>query len=71
MKFYRPPRKKTWPAMTLQEEVEHLQGCIEMISAGYRALAVKLHPDAAGGSTEEMERLNRVRDRLLRREATR
>jgi hypothetical protein len=31
---------------------------------GYKALALKLHPDV-GGSAEAMSRLNRVRERLL------
>jgi hypothetical protein len=34
-----------------------------VIDAGYRVLAVKLHPDK-GGSTEAMRRLNHVRDLL-------
>lgn len=35
----------------------------ELIDAGYRALATKLHPDR-GGSKDAMARLNRVRDDL-------
>lgn len=35
----------------------------ELIDAGYRALATKLHPDR-GGSKDAMARLNRVRDEL-------
>lgn len=35
----------------------------ELIDAGYRALATKLHPDR-GGSKDAMVRLNRVRDEL-------
>ena len=36
---------------------------LEIIAIGYKALAKKLHPDN-GGPTEEMARLNEVRDRL-------
>lgn len=36
---------------------------IKLISIGYKALAVKLHPDK-GGSEEAMNRLNNVRDEL-------
>jgi hypothetical protein len=42
---------------------EQKQEAQRVINAGYRALAAKLHPDA-GGSPEEMTRLNQVRDRL-------
>jgi hypothetical protein len=37
----------------------------DIVRAGYRALAQKHHPDT-GGSTEQMVRLNRARDKLLR-----
>jgi hypothetical protein len=37
---------------------------LELIDAGYKALAVKLHPDRKGGSPHEMARLNQMRDRL-------
>jgi len=36
---------------------------VELIDIGYKALALKLHPDK-GGSTASMMQLNRVRDRL-------
>lgn len=36
---------------------------LSLISIGYKALAVKLHPDK-GGSDEAMRRLNKVRDAL-------
>ena len=42
----------------------------ELIDAGYRALATKLHPDR-GGSKDAMARLNRVRDDLKSIAATR
>jgi hypothetical protein len=35
----------------------------EMVNAGYKAMAMKHHPDR-GGSKDEMTRLNRARDRL-------
>jgi hypothetical protein len=35
----------------------------DLVDAGYRALATRLHPDR-GGSKEAMARLNRVRDEL-------
>jgi hypothetical protein len=35
----------------------------EMIDAGYRAVAKKLHPDI-GGSTDAMARSNEIRRRL-------
>jgi hypothetical protein len=37
----------------------------KIISAGYRRLAVRLHPDK-GGNAEDMAALNAARDRLLR-----
>lgn len=39
----------------------------ELIRAGYRALALRYHPDQ-GGSTETMLRLNRIMERLRRGE---
>jgi hypothetical protein len=36
---------------------------LEVIDTGFKALALKLHPDR-GGSSEAMQRLNIVRDRL-------
>jgi len=39
--------------------------CLELVSAGYKALAVKCHPDT-GGSLADMTRLNAARDRLRR-----
>lgn len=41
----------------------HRQLALDLIDAGYRALAPKLHPDIAG-SNRAMARLNRVRDEL-------
>jgi hypothetical protein len=38
----------------------------ELITTGFRALAIKLHPDHPSGSLEAMARLNRVRDGLVR-----
>jgi hypothetical protein len=46
------------------EEIRlHRELAEELITAGYRALATKLHPDR-GGSKEAMTRLTRVRDEL-------
>ncbi len=39
----------------------------QLIDVGYRALALRLHPDMAGGSSEAMARLIRVRDLLRER----
>jgi hypothetical protein len=36
----------------------------EMLDAGFKALAVKLHPDKQGGSTEAMRQLNAAREKL-------
>lgn len=36
----------------------------KLIEAGYRALAVKMHPDL-GGSTLDMVRLSEVRDEMI------
>jgi curved DNA-binding protein CbpA len=36
----------------------------QVITDGYRLAAKRLHPDRGDGSTEEMARLNRVRDFL-------
>jgi hypothetical protein len=49
---------------TLDDEIKlHRELAEELIDAGYRALATKLHPDR-GGSKEAMTRLSRVRDEL-------
>jgi hypothetical protein len=42
----------------------------ELVDAGYRALATRLHPDR-GGSKDAMTRLNRVRDELKQYAQTR
>ena len=46
-----------------QEVDLHRELAQDLIDAGYRALATKLHPDR-GGSKDAMARLNRVRDEL-------
>ena len=49
---------------TIETEVRlHRELALELITAGYRALATRLHPDQ-GGSRDAMRRLNRVRDDL-------
>jgi hypothetical protein len=45
-----------------ESKLQHQLG-IQLIDAGYRILAIRLHPDT-GGSQEAMARLNRVRDIL-------
>jgi hypothetical protein len=51
-------------ADTRREEIElHRTLALELIDIGYKALAMRLHPDR-GGSREGMRRLNRVRDEL-------
>jgi hypothetical protein len=42
---------------------EHRELALQMVDIGFKALAIKLHPDR-GGSHDEMERLNLVCDRL-------
>jgi hypothetical protein len=49
----------------LQRKLQH-KLALELISAGYKALALKLHPDK-DGSDEAMKRLNHVRDLLRKR----
>lgn len=48
----------------------HRDLALELIDIGYKALAVKLHPDR-GGSKDAMRRLNRVREELTRIAETR
>ena len=47
----------------LQYAIGNLKQVQELIDAGYKALAKEAHPDK-GGTAEQMERLNSVRDRL-------
>jgi hypothetical protein len=47
----------------LQERKAEAEAGLEIIKAGYRALAAKHHPDS-GGSQEAMTRFNRARERL-------
>jgi hypothetical protein len=49
---------------TRDDEIQlHRKIAEDLVDAGYRALATRLHPDR-GGSKEAMARLNRVRDEL-------
>jgi hypothetical protein len=49
---------------TIDAEIKlHRELAAELIDAGYRALATRLHPDR-GGTKIAMTRLNRVRDEL-------
>jgi hypothetical protein len=49
---------------TRDDEVRlHREIALQLVDAGYKALATRLHPDH-GGSKEAMARLNRVRDEL-------
>jgi len=64
----RPPYQEPWWVREAQrrEERTHLRSLLlRLIDAGYRALAIKLHPDK-GGSHEEMAQLTRGRDELRR-----
>lgn len=45
-------------------DVEKTQMALDLISAGYRALAMKFHPDK-GGSAEQQAALTAARDRLV------
>jgi hypothetical protein len=36
----------------------------DLVTAGYKVLAQKIHPDHKGGSSDEMAELNEIRDRL-------
>jgi hypothetical protein len=52
-------------ADTRQQEIDlHRALAVELIDIGFKALALRLHPDR-GGSREAMRRLNRVRDELI------
>jgi hypothetical protein len=53
-KSYARPRFAPTPVDTVTQDI---------IDAGYRAMAAKMHPDV-GGSNEEMARLNNARDKL-------
>ena len=50
---------------TRREEAQEADASVaeRLVGAGYRVMAQKLHPDA-GGSTVEMQELNRARDAL-------
>jgi hypothetical protein len=49
------------PRQVRDAEVQlHRDLAIELVDIGYRALAMRLHPDH-GGSLDAMRRLNRVR----------
>jgi hypothetical protein len=47
------------------EDKKHRELIVQLIDAGYRAMAKTLHPDM-GGSHEDMTRLSTVRDELRR-----
>lgn len=49
------------------EPVAHpleIQMLTEMLKAGYKALAMKYHPDHEGGDAEKMTELNRLKKEL-------
>ena len=56
--------KQEWLKLAKEREKERELGQ-RLVDIGYRALAVKLHPDK-GGSLEAMITLNRARDHLKR-----
>lgn len=64
--YCEPKRSDPRPPPACQADLD--QWTKEIISAGYRALAQKHHPDH-GGSTEAMQEINRAAERL--REAAR
>jgi hypothetical protein len=53
------------PPTTPEEREADLKLVAQLIDAGYRSLASKLHPDK-GGSRDAMSRLSRVRDQVKR-----
>jgi len=55
-----PKRRKDTGARSKREEARFM---VEIVAAGYRALAMKLHPDH-GGSNADMQYLNAAVERL-------
>jgi hypothetical protein len=52
-------------AATTPEGPTELEMALDLLQAGFRRVAAKYHPDT-GGDTDQMQRLNLVRDRLER-----
>ena len=52
-------------AATVPEGPTELEMALDLLQAGFRRVAAKYHPDT-GGDTDQMQRLNLVRDRLER-----
>ena len=76
----RPRRKKLRAAFKLHKSVDlfaaekkaradevtlHRKLALELIDIGFKALAIRLHPDKHGGEHTAMSRLNRVRRDLI------
>jgi hypothetical protein len=49
----------------IQQAIQNLKLAQDLIDAGYRGLAMELHPDK-GGTAEQMARLNKAREHLAR-----
>jgi hypothetical protein len=60
-------RRQVHPKRRDEAEIDRMrEEAHALIAAGFRARAIKLHPDHAGGSVEAMARLNKVREGLVR-----
>jgi hypothetical protein len=64
---HRPARAKALPTSHVpnQEKASVREMGRDLIDAGFRALAVKMHPDKSGGSVQKMTQLTRARDVLI------
>jgi len=58
---------KRRPQIDLAELADKKQACVRIIDAGFKALAIKMHPDKPGGSDEAFKRLKIARDELKER----
>lgn len=61
-----PGKSRTWREVLKMESFDAAQTDASMIEARYRALAKKAHPDAPGGSHDQMAELNRAKEEALR-----
>jgi hypothetical protein len=65
-KAYTPPAKASPTRHVPSEEKAGVREMgRDLIDAGFRALAVKMHPDKSGGSVQKMTQLTRARDVLI------
>jgi hypothetical protein len=58
--------RRSWRRVLSEEQKQEAALKQQVIDAGYRSMAAKLHPDI-GGSHDAMIRLNQVRDALKQR----